>query len=347
IGDTFKLRPLGKLNLKALLMQVENGHTTINLPLPRTRLEAGPLKVDLESGHEAIIELDVVEAFIERSTHGRIEPPIDLPLGAGFEGLYLDDNGDVKADLRGLPDVNLSRWVDAVPRIPESLDEALASVCDRPPRTEERKAPRLALSELRVEARGLTPRGLAPIRMGDAVEVMLGDGTLLDVEYHRNRVTIRGTAVLDGGAIQGEGFKAQQLSGRVTVAVKMTRDSPDQKFRYDVKASNLDLKIGELLVDLPGGGHFRIDDVRLDNGIIDLDTGRDERHLRVTLPVVTAQLHGGRVSVGIDGEQRWVEVGPLRIEGRVEIGDGVGLVLSLAGFDLRLDDVSFDFGQSP
>ncbi len=222
LADSLEMEPVRQLALRELIRQADSGKVRVAIPLPKQKLSVGPVSLDLTAGHAAVIELEVDTArVLRKKTRGTIEPPIRMPLGLSFQGLYLNDYGEVIADIANFPDINLSRWSDQVPQIPSTLDQVLDLLFPEKPPAEEAPPPAeekadkpepIDLSGLTVEARAVQPRCVEPLDLGEVGLVMLGKETKIDVEYSRTALIIRGHAHLERSHIAGRGFSLEGVS---------------------------------------------------------------------------------------------------------------------------------------
>ena len=213
-----------RLALRELIRQANSGRVQVTIPLPRSKLSLGPLSLDLTGGHAAVIELEVEGArVLRKKTKGTIDPPISLPLGLTFAGLYLNEHGEVIADISSFPDVNLSRWSAQVPQIPATLDRVLDLLFpeeekEAPEATETSEAPgssedALDLSGLVVVAHDVRPRCAEPLSLGVG-QVMLAEDTCIDVEYGPSGLVIRGRAAVKDAHLEGQGFNLHGVSAQ-------------------------------------------------------------------------------------------------------------------------------------
>jgi hypothetical protein len=213
-AEPIAIEPAKDLALREIIRQADSGRVEVVLPLPKKKLSRGPIAIDLTKGHAAVVELEVSGARVSRKkTKGTIEPKIQLPLGLEFRGLYLDEHGEIIADVAGFPDINLSRWSSAVPQIPATLDKLLdllfPEAQPKPDAKSEKKekAEELDLSGLVVRARSVRPRCAEALDLGRLGRVMLGPNTALDVDYSAKELVVRGRAHVDGATFFGKGFR--------------------------------------------------------------------------------------------------------------------------------------------
>ena len=184
VSESFEMEPVRELALRELIRQADAGKVRVMIPLPKQKLSIGPVSLDLTAGHSAVIELEVDTArVLRKKTKGTIEPPIRMPLGLSFQGLYLNEHGEVIADIANFPDVNLSRWSDQVPQIPSTLDEVLdllfpdksdqeskasneSKESKEPSSKGEKRGEPIDFSGLTVEARSVQPRCVEALDLG-------------------------------------------------------------------------------------------------------------------------------------------------------------------------------------
>ena len=123
---------LGDLALAEILSHARSGRARVRLPLRPTTMKRGPFSFTIPPGSEVVIDLEVEEDVILRqATRGSIVPALKLPLGVSIRGVYLDDEGNILADLAGFPDVNLSWLALNGLRVPASLREVIDMAFDQ------------------------------------------------------------------------------------------------------------------------------------------------------------------------------------------------------------------------
>lgn len=217
-----ELRPVRDLALREILSHAESGRATVRLPLPARTFKVGPFSLEIPAGTQAVIELEVERAAIVReSVRGTLEPPIALPLGISFRGLYLDDAGCIIADIASFPDVNLSKLSERVPRIPGTLDELLSLLFDREERPEGEEAREgFDATGLQVSARDVVPRAEV-FHLGDAGDVLVGEDTRLDVDFAEDELSVRGRLDMRRATLHGAGFYVDGVRGEGTLTFRV------------------------------------------------------------------------------------------------------------------------------
>jgi|GEM_PF-1648867 len=124
--DDIPLDALGELALKEILSHARSGTAQVRLPLLPVTFKKGPFSFTLPDDAVVVIDLVVEEGhIIKDATKGRIEPPLQLPLGVKVQGVYLDDDGSLIAALSGFVDLNLSFLALSGLKVPPTLKEVI------------------------------------------------------------------------------------------------------------------------------------------------------------------------------------------------------------------------------
>ena len=342
----FSLRPIRKLALRELLSHAASGKVRIVLPLPQRSISAGPVTLDLRAGHQAVIELEVEDTCVIRDpqrTRGTIEPAIPLPLGATFRGLYLDKEGHVIADIENFFDLNLTRWVGQVPKIPANLDELWAALegDGAPAESSSGRAsqpPTLDLSELRVEAREVQARAQSPLSLGEAGEVLLGAETRLDIDYTQNELWVRGRVVLPAATLKGEGFTAEGLAGQAEISWRLSGEQGEREMELHVQ--KLQLGFASAAVDQDERLGLQLGTSRLDDAAFEVHSLSDGTHFSEARGRLSLDLKQGHFAPVLDGRSCPIHFSPTAIQGsfaysnrrlRLDLGVGnLGLAIPAA-----------------
>lgn len=347
LGASLQLMPVRSLALRELIEQASSGHVRVVLPLPREKLGKGPFKIDLGAGHEAIIELEVEDnAIVRDQVHGSIEPAVDLPLGTSFQGLYLDDSGDIIASIDNFIDINLTRWSGRVPRIPPDLDTLLSMVFDRPRSedTGDADKKKLDLSGLRVFASNVRPHGTRVLEIGGIGRVRLGQSTLLDIEYSAERLAVRGRAELVDAFIEGSGFALHGVRGTCQLAFELV--GPRGARTLSLTISDVDLCVESGILRTRNGSHLHIGSASIDDGDLTLRVAPEAGlELAARARHVCGDIAGGQLVFEVGGQRTAVHLSRTRAEGVVEVtGKRVALDLDVASDELRVNTMTADLG---
>jgi len=345
-AKTFQLQPMQKIALQELLQKARSADVKIILPLPRQVVGSGVAKLDLTSGHDAIISLHVEDRIILRDeTRGTIQPAVDLPLGVAFNGLYLSDDGDVKAELDNFVDINLSRWSKRVPQIPRRIDELLSMIFDRPKRDDDEKSKsKLDLSELRVEARHVEPRAEAVLDLGPMGRAGFGPETLLDIDWSREKLSIRGRAHVADGHVEGKGFAASKINGQCQIEVTMT--GPKGARHLEVTVHDLDLHVDSGIVVTPNGSRIVLGEARVDDGDIEVSISPEHGvEVSAHLAHIHGLVDGGVISFKIADEATTLKISPTRIDGGIQVdGRRIALDIGVDAGQLTIDRTEAHLG---
>lgn len=325
---------LGDLALAEILSHARSGTARVHLPLHPATMKKGPFSLTIPEGAEVVIDLEVQEdVILRKGTRGHIVPSLKLPLGVEIRGVYLDEEGNIVADLAGFPDINLS-WLalDGL-RVPASLREVLDMIFDekdtrliRRPQ-HETLAPfdgRIVVVKEEVDADGVV-RGVDDLRavevsrkeVVDAKEKADSDATderVKAIDLDRLRVQARG--VLPHLTPMSLGAAGFLTPGPETVFdIDFTMDGMSVHGDVELVAGELD--IGSLKIqDIKGRGSFivRIDGISEVKGMaiqLDIESGRVGPS-RIALKdgtnvdVDSAELEGASIHVGMaNGSVTW------------------------------------------
>lgn len=315
VSDELEIAAVRELALKEILHHAESGRARVRLKLPARNFRVGPLSFELREGTEAIIDLDVRHAEIRReTTRGTIEPPIALPLGMTFRGLYLSDEGDVLADIAGFPDLNLSQLTTKVPRIPATLDELLALLFDD--RVETGDEPAFDPNDLVVEARDVVPRAEA-FSLGDAGMLVLGPETRLDVDYATSGLSVRGRVQLLDAHLRGNGFALEGLAGEGTLTWRLDGLHAAAAMHLDVTC--FEARAGHASVTLKDGSHVELGPSSLGRSSLELSRASDGFRFHARLGDLEASLVTGAVMTRIGQRPARVELRPTLLRGTASL----------------------------
>lgn len=344
LEGVLEIAAVRELALKEILRHADSGRARVRLKLPARTFRVGPLAMELREGTEAIIDLDVRRAEILReSTKGTIEPPISLPLGMTFRGLYLNDDGDVIADIAGFPDLNLSQLTTKVPRIPGTLDELIALLFDERPSTGEE--PAFDASGLVVEARDVVPRAEA-FHLGDAGVLMLGPETRLDVDYSAGELAVRGRVQLLDAHLRGVGFAVEGLAGQGTLTWQLDGLNASDAMRLDVAV--FEARAGHASLTLKDGSHLELGPSSLGRSSLELSRSSSGLRFQARLGDLEGALVAGAVMTHIGQRPARVELRPTLLRGSASLSQShleVDLVLDGAEASSRDLAVSVGVGE--
>lgn len=344
VSDELEIGAVRELALKEILRHADSGRARVRLKLPARSFRVGPLSIELREGTEAIIDLEVKHAQILReTTKGTLEPPISLPLGMTFRGLYLSDDGDVIADIANFPDVNLSQLTSRVPRIPATLDDVLALVFEeRPPARDDDAASSFDASGLFVEARDVVPRAEA-FHLGDAGEIVLGPDTRLDVDFSAEGLAVRGRVQVLDAHVRGVGFAVFGLAATGTVSWQLEGLAKDGDMRLDATCfearatrASLALRDGSRVELGPSSiGRSTVELVRTAGGMRFTARGED----------LHGALESGAVVARIGDRPTTVALGPTSLRGELSVSQShVEADLVLDGAEATCRDLQLHLG---
>lgn len=357
LGDSLEVEPVEALALQELIRQADSGRVRVSIPLPKKKLAIGPMSIDLSAGHAAVIELEVDTArVLRKKTKGTIEPPIPLPLGLTFVGLYLNEHGEVIADIAGFPDVNLARWSRQVPQIPSTLDGVLDLLFPGAPETEaeegegategkeapkEEKEEDFDLSGLTVEARAVRPRCAEALHLGSLGEVMLGPKTEIDVEYGATELVIRGHFHVDRALLEGKGFRLEGVSLEGDAEWRLFGPEGAKEMSLTVTGASAQIERAEVTVD---GGSLLFSASTLDDVAVRFNAGADP-DLAVEVGHLTSELVAGTLFFDVGDAPVRAELTPMRAAGTLAFAQGrLTFDLGLDGVGLRVPQATADLG---
>jgi hypothetical protein len=314
----------GGLSLKDVLGAADSGKATVRIPLVPQAFKVGPFSVDIEAG--ARIVLDVVVSpggVIERAqTRGRLEPGLKLPLGVVVNGVYVDQGGNVVADVDRFPDVNLSLLALHGLRVPESLPALLelvfAPAAPPSPSSSEPKPDEpsyLDLGGIEVDASDVRCRQGA-LRLGAGLSVASGDHTRLDIGWGHGRLRLRGVVDVVEAAVRQPGFALEGVSGsgRLDFSVDVNSGA------FSLALDEANARVGRARVEV-GDSVVEVEDV----GTVAAATVAVERAADPAVALVfSAALPGldGRLTAGHVG----VDVGDRRVPLTLKPGHASGSV---------------------
>lgn len=311
---------VGTIALKEVLEHADSGEATVTIPLLPQTIKAGPLSLVIEAG--TVVILDVVVSpggRIERGrTRGRLEPALKLPLGASVQGVSLDINGAVVANLDRFPDLNLSALVLKGFVIPESLKDLVAFLfADRAPSTDDRAV--IDTAGIVVDARHVVPRPI-PLELGTAVTLTTGPETSLDVHYGLGHLRIAGIVDVDHGAIRQAAFDVNDVSGRCRVTVDL--DLAGGPFSLDL--DELDVHVGRAHVAV-GSSEVSVGDLHAAGATIHVERSANDAssspRFTVRLPEVAGRIVDGRVELAVGATVLPIVLRPGAASGSVVVSD--------------------------
>ncbi len=343
VSDELEIAAVRELALKELLRHADSGRARVRLKLSARSFRVGPLAIELREGTEAIIDLEVKDAAILReTTKGTLEPPISLPLGMTFRGLYLNDDGDVIADIAGFPDVNLSQLTTRVPRIPATLDELIALVFeDRPPREGDDDGG-FDASGLLVEARDVIPR-LEPLHLGDAGELLLGPDTRLDVDFAVSGLAVRGRVQVLQAHVRGVGFDVEGLAANGSVSLQLDGPAASGDVRLDATCFEANVKRARLT--LRDGSHLELGPSSLGRSTLELSRAAGGLRFHVRAGDLHGALERSVVVARIGGRPTTVELSPTVLLGHLSVSEShVEAELGIDGAAAACRDLALDLG---
>lgn len=242
----FRLHPVGREAMEALVRTVAEADVALQLPLPPRTFVLGPLRRRIADGHRVELHLRIRDGCIlRREAEGAVRPPFQLPLGFKLTGLRLSDRGEVLLQVTGLPDLNLSRLTSRVPVIPESAADLVQMLRDlhRAPRDRQEQEPTVDLDhtedlsgtedlEGTPEPAGepppsfsLTLTRLRPhpdtrLELGEAGTLELGPETVVDMTVAGSRVELKGVLHVVGGNLAGPELTAEGVRGHVELGME-------------------------------------------------------------------------------------------------------------------------------
>lgn len=341
VEGELELKPVRDLALREILSHAESGRATVRLPLPARSFKVGPFSAEIQDGTEAVIELCVHGATILREqTHGTLDPPIALPLGLSFRGLYLDESGAIIADIAGFPDINLSKLIDRVPYIPGTLEELLSVIFDG--ERGEGSSSGLDLSGLRVEARDVVPRAEV-FHLGNAGELLVGPETRLDVDFARDELSLRGRVEIVDATLEGAGFQVRGLSGTGTLSWSLSGLSGERAMRLDAHCFQAHIEGARL--SLRDGTTVELGPADVESAKVELLRKDGQLPFRVELGRVRGALEHALVLARVGAELVPVEVGSAEVEGSASLSERhLEANLDVSGVEVEVPGVHLDLG---
>lgn len=319
---------VGSIALQQVLAWADSGEATVTIPLRPQSLKAGPLGFAIVPGTAVILDVVVNPGGrIERGrTRGRLEPAFKLPLGASIQGVSLDDNGAVVANLDRFPDVNLSALLLKGFVVPERLSDLVTVLfADRAPGGDggadgsDEGPGVIDIAGIVVDARQVTPRPI-PLVLGTAVTLTTGPETCLDVHYGHGSLRIGGVVDVDHGAIRQAAFDINDISGGCRVAVEF--DLVGSRFSLDI--SELDVRVGHAHVAV-GTSEVSVGDLHARGATIHVEGGASAvastPRFTVRLPDVAGRIVDGRVELTVGATLLPVVLGPGAASGSVVVSE--------------------------
>jgi hypothetical protein len=348
LGKSFAMEPVREVALRELIRQADSGRVRVTLPLPKQKFSVGPVSLDLTAGHAAVIELEVDTArVLRKKTKGTIQPAVRMPLGLKFQGLYLNEHGEVIADIENFPDINLTRLSDQVPQIPSTLDQMLDLLFPekkpaKPSGGEPKKGESLDLSGMTIEARSVQPRCIEPLDLGQTGRVMLGKTTQLDVEYSQTALVIRGRAHIEKAQLAGRGFVFEGVTASGDGEWRLVgRDgAKEMQLLFEsgtVRAEKAKISFGD-------DGELSFGNAELSGVKIVFRTGADPE-LTLIADHLAGELEGGRIGFKVGGQPAVAELAPARARGRIAFEKGqVAFTLDVEGAQVTVPQLTADLG---
>jgi hypothetical protein len=353
VSDELEIQPVRELALREILRHAHSGKARVHLKLPARKIPVGPLSLDLE-GHEVVIELEVEGASIKRGeTRGTIEPPLPLPLGMELRSLYLNKEGDVVADISGLPDLNLTALVPRVPRVPATLDEILALLFDSDQEEDDGDGggdaegnsgatPAFDMSGLYVEARDVVPRA-ETLDLGGVGDVLMGPETLLDVDVRGDEIRLRGRVHVLDARLHGTGFQLSGLSGKGSIewelhGIETLRETTLSLVCDEARLGRADLRLRD-------GSHLHLGPSMLGRSTARLVREGRQTRFGVSLEDLRGTLESAVVNAMIGEQLTAVELEPTDVAGSATLSDRhVEVDLALENAEARASDVKLHLG---
>jgi len=350
VADEFELRPIRDIAVRELVSRANSGTARVHLPLIPTTLKKGPFSIDIPKGSKIVFDVVIEDGRILRDrelTKGAFEPPIKLPLGLKFRGIYLDDDGSVIADIAKFPDIKLSWLNTSELRVPPTLDGLLDLIYAPKESAEEDDGSdatsiRIDMAGISVEAHSIEPRDIV-LELGPMGQLSTGPGTLLDVEYSSDALTISGPIEIVDAELSGAGFSIRGLraSGSALAAVRKTEDT--RSLRLDFSCDTAD--ISEATVDLLDGSHLHFEESHVEDLEFSLWRIGNEVHWEIAAKKIKGRLTKATVVASIGGKEHPVSIEQADFEGQFEVSDsGYKIDLQFDGAIVRLGEHRLDFG---
>lgn len=336
--ERLTFEPVRDLALQEILLHARSGTAHVRLPLRPSTFRVGPLTLEIVPGAAALLDVAVEDGCIVfEACEGRIEPPVSLPLGFTFRGLYLDDKGQVHVDIGGLPDLNVSRLFLGGFRVPATLKEALAIAFDRAPkgeppkaadeegepappavRTEARDKPgiEIDLDDLVVEARGVTATG-DPLVLGSLGRLTLGGGTRLDILYRKDLLAVSGQVDVEDATFSGEGFRVDGLRGRGVLAWRLVRRDDGHEVALEVHDGHA--AVAGAALGLKDGTRFHVGASDLEALALKVEHGGGPLFFLAGAKRASGALTSGILMAHVAGRTVPVRIDDVRLEGPFEV----------------------------
>lgn len=233
---------VGNLALKEILEHADSGSASVTIPLRPQTLKAGPVSIAIEAGTAVVLDVSVSPGgIIERAaTKGRLEPALKLPLGASVQGVSLDDNGAVVANLDRFPDLNLSMLALSGFVVPPTLGELVGVLfADRGDSAD--SGPGVVdVDGIVVLANDVVPKNSALV-VGTALQIRSGSQTRLNVRYGHGKLHIDGVVDIAHASIRAPAFDVSDVSGRCHVDADLELGAEAGAFSLAVTALDVDV----------------------------------------------------------------------------------------------------------
>jgi hypothetical protein len=350
VADEFELRPIRDIAVRELISHANSGTARVFLPLIPTTLKKGPFSIEIPPGSKVVFDFVVEDGRILRDreqTKGAFEPPIELPLGLKFRGIYVDDEGRVFADIAKFPNIRLS-WLNVSSmRVPPTLD-GLLDLLFKPKEDEEatdnsdEASIRIDVEGIEVEAHSVEPRDLE-LELGPMGHLSTGPGTTLEVEYSSDAISIWGPVEVVDAELSGAGFSIHRLraSGSALGAVRKIEDA--RSLRIDVSADTAD--IGEATVDLLDGSHLHFEESQAEDVDVSFWSVGNEAHWKIEAKKLKGKMTRATLVTGIGDREHPVTIEQADFEGQIDVSDsGYKIDLTFSGAVVRLPEHRLDFG---
>lgn len=321
------------VSLKKILAVADSGRAKVSIPLVPQTVRIGPFALEIEVGAHVVLELVVAPGgVIERKeTRGRLEPSLKLPLGVAVNGVYVDDSGNIVADLKGVPDLNLSLLALRGLRVPPTLDDLLALVfrddAAREPDAKEPKEPKEGKSDsdayidfggIEVLAKDVRVKAGA-LDIGAGVVVDAGEGTRLDIAWSKGVLRIDGRVDVKQAHLTQPSFALDGVRGsaRIALVVDVVGDGGVDVSLDDVSAhvGAAHVEVGHSVVDVDAVGTKAPAQVRVKTG------GGQPPRFSADLPGLVGTLRGGRIVVDVADRAVPISLRPGKVEGAVFVSE--------------------------
>ncbi len=324
------------VSLKKILAVADSGRAKVSIPLVPQTVRIGPFALEIEVGAHVVLELVVAAGgVIERKeTRGRLEPSLKLPLGVAVNGVYVDDAGNVVADLKGVPDLNLSLLALRGLRVPPTLNDLLALVFrDEAPRDPDENTDKDAqeakeskndgdayidFDGIEVLAKDVRVKAGA-LDIGAGVVIDAGEGTRLDIAWNKGVLRIDGRVDVKQAHLTQPSFALDGVRGsaRIALVVDVKGDGGVDVSLDDVTAhvGAAHVEVGDSVVDVDAVGTKAPAQVRVKTG------GGQPPRFSADFPGLAGTLRGGRIVVDVADRAVPIALRPGKVEGAVFVSE--------------------------